>query len=210
MPLERGGPSPAGGTGKAQSFCSASYWALLQPAPAPGHCAAALPLCGTPRGRPRPPSCRACWNSSASFCSEARISSVALAAACDSTSSKTFWSASESLPQRAADDREQRLGDVAGEHDVRLHLVELLRQDRRQRVLLRVHGALLQREIDLGEGDRRGVGADRLREHEVQRRRRHAQLHALHVLGLLDLLVGGHMALAVIGERDDLCLVLSS
>ena len=31
--------------------------------------------------------------------------------------------------------------------------------------------------LDLGEGDRRRVGADRLREHEEQRRRRHAQLH---------------------------------
>ena len=64
------------------------------------------------------------------------------------------------------------------------------------------------REIDFGEGDRRGVGADRFGEHQEQRRRRHAQLHALHVFGLLDLLVGGDHALAVIGERDDLVLGL--
>ena len=67
----------------------------------------------------------------------------------------------ELVPDVAADDGEQHLGDVAGEVDVRLHLVELLRQDRRQRVLLRIHRLVLQREVDLGEGDRRGVGAAR-------------------------------------------------
>ena len=108
----------------------------------------------------------------------------------------------------AADDRQQRFGDVAGQHDVALHLVELLGHDRRQRVFLAVDGALLQGEIDLGEGDRRGVGADRLGEHQEQRRRRHPQLHALHVRGLLDLPVGGDMPLAVIGQRNDLVIGL--
>ncbi len=110
----------------------------------------------------------------------------------------------ELRPHVAADDRHERFRDVARQHDVALHLVELLRHDRRQRVLLPVDGALLQREIDFGEGDRRRVGTHGLGEHEEQRCRRHAQLHALHVLGLLDLLVGRDVALPVVGERDHL------
>src|SRR5205085_6168085 len=45
-------------------------------------------------------------------------------------------------PHMASHDREQRLGDVPGQDDVRLHLVELLRHDGRQRILLPVHRAL--------------------------------------------------------------------
>ena len=89
-----------------------------------------------------------------------------------------------------------------------LHLVELLRHDRRERILLPVDGALLEREINLGEGDRRGIRADRLGEHQEQRRWRHAQLHALHVFRLVYRLVRRDVALAVIGERDDLVLGL--
>ena len=84
-------------------------------------------------------------------------------------------------PGLAADDGQQHLGDVAGQVDVRLHFVELLGLDRRQRVLLRVDRLALQREVDLGEGDRRRVGAHDLRVHHVQRRVGHAQLQALHV-----------------------------
>ena len=105
-------------------------------------------------------------------------------------------------------DGQQRLDDVTGQHDVALHLVELLGHDGRQRILLAVHGALLQGQIHFCEGDRGGVGADRFRQHQIERRRRHAQLHALHVLGLLDFLVGGDHALAVIGQRLDLVLGL--
>ncbi len=84
-----------------------------------------------------------------------------------------------------------------------LHFVKFLGHDGRQRIFLPVDGALLQGEVDFGEGDRRGIGADGLGEHQKQWRRRHAQLHALHVLGLHDHLVGGDMTLPVIGERDD-------
>ena len=102
----------------------------------------------------------------------------------------------ESLPQALPDDdRHQRLGDVAGEDDVLLHLVELLRVDGGQRILLRIDGAVLQREVHLGERDRRGIGADGAREHHEERRIGHAQLHALHVLGLGHQLVGGEVAL---------------
>ena len=77
-----------------------------------------------------------------------------------------------------------------------------------QRVLLPVDRLLLQREVDFGERNRRRVGADRFRQHQIERRGRHAQLHALHVLGLFDLLVRRHHALAIVGERDHLVLGL--
>src|SRR6202008_1396702 len=78
------------------------------------------------------------------------------------------------------------------------------RHDGRQRILLAIHGALLQRQIYFGERDRRRIGADRFGKHQKQRRRRHPQLHALHVLGLGDRFVGGDVTLAVVGQRDDL------
>src|SRR4029078_8312163 len=46
--------------------------------------------------------------------------------------------------------------------------------------------------------------ADRFREHQEQGRRGNAQLHALHVFGLLDFFVGGYMALAIVEDGDDL------
>ena len=50
-----------------------------------------------------------------------------------------------------------------------LQLVELLRVDGRQRVFLRIHRLVLQREVDLGEGDWRRIGAHRAREQRVER-----------------------------------------
>ena len=106
-------------------------------------------------------------------------------------------------PARLRDDGVEVVDDVPGQRDVGLHLVELLRLDRRQRVLLRLHGAVLQREIDLGEGDRRGVGAAGLRHGEVGRHVRDAHLHALEVGALGDFLVRRGVAGAVVGDRGD-------
>src|SRR6185369_3859287 len=88
---------------------------------------------------------------------------------------------------------------------VLLHLVELLRLDRRQWVFLCVDGVVLQREIDLGERDRRRVGAERLRKREVRGCVRDADLEALHVLGLGHRMrrVRRHLARAVVGQRRD-------
>ena len=72
-----------------------------------------------------------------------------------------------------------------------------------------VDRALLQGQINFGERDRGGVGADRLRQHQIKRRGWHAQLHTLHVFGLFDFPVGGDHALAVIGQRHDLVLGLA-
>ena len=92
---------------------------------------------------------------------------------------------------------------MAGQHDVLLHLVELLRLDGGERILLGFHGAVLQREIDLGEGDRRGVGAAGARHREIGRHVRHADLEALHVGAGLDRLVRRGVTHAVIGHRHD-------
>ena len=85
----------------------------------------------------------------------------------------------------------QVVDDVAGEDDVLLNLVELLRLDRGQRVFLRIDGAVLEREIDLGKGDRRRVGAARARHGQIGRRIGHADLEALHLGAGLEGLVGG-------------------
>ncbi len=45
-------------------------------------------------------------------------------------------------PGRSADNRQECVGDVAGEHDELVHLVELLRLDGRQGILLRIDHAL--------------------------------------------------------------------
>src|SRR2546429_5763540 len=75
-------------------------------------------------------------------------------------------------------DRElQRVDEVPREHDLPRHLVELRRLQRRQRVVLAVDGAGLQAEVDLGEGERRRVRAERLPEEEPLLGAWHAQLH---------------------------------
>ena len=144
-------------------------------------------------------------NSAPSLFSISTICAVARAAASLSTSVEDLLVGVRQLvPGRPSDDGQQRVGDVAGQHDVLLHFVELLRIDRRQRVFLRVDRPILQSQVDLGEGDRRGIRADGAREHRIQRRVGHADLQSLHVLGLVDRLVRRDLAFAVIGDGDDL------
>src|SRR5260370_18444195 len=81
---------------------------------------------------------------------------------------------------------------------------EFLGHDRRHRIFLAVDRALLQGAVDFRERNRHRIGADGLGEHQRQRRRRHPELHALHVLRLHDRPVGGELTQAVVGERDDL------
>src|SRR3954453_9685394 len=81
------------------SACSASYSAWLQPAPADASlCSGIAALRNASRSTVTTvlPSLR---SSSAIFCSEVRISSDALAAACLRTSSNTFLSSSDNLDQ---------------------------------------------------------------------------------------------------------------
>ena len=80
------------------------------------------------------------------------------------------------VPHVRRDLRGQTVDDMAAHHDRLLHFVELLRFDRGQRVLLRIHRAILQREIDLGERDRRRVGTAGLRCRHVSRDVRHPNL----------------------------------
>ena len=129
---------------------------------------------------------------------------VARSAASCITSVKIALSSSDSEAQRVLrDDGVEVVDDVAGQRDVGLHLVELLRLDGGQRVLLRLDRAVLQREVDLGEGDRRGVGAAGLRHGEVGRHVGDAHLHALEVGALGDFLVRRGVAGAVVGDRGD-------
>jgi hypothetical protein len=94
--------------------------------------------------------------------------------------------------------------DVAGQRQVLLHLVELGRHDHRQRVLLPVHRALLQRGEHLGKGHRRGDDAEALVGGHVHRVLHGAHLQALEVVGGVDRpLAVGHVAHAVLapGQR---------
>ena len=93
--------------------------------------------------------------------------------------------------------------DVAGEDDVLLDLVELLGLDRGERVLLRLDRAVLERQVDFGEGDRGGVGAAGARHGEIGRHVGHAHLQALHVRAALDRLVRRGLPGAVVGDGDD-------
>jgi hypothetical protein len=106
------------------------------------------------------------------------LSSIALLAAA--------WTASRcagvSPSHRRDGDREQVVGDqVAGQHELRRHLVEAHGAAGRQRVVLAVHGAGLQRGVEFGEGHRRRVGAERLAQELPGLAGRHAQLQAAHV-----------------------------
>ena len=90
--------------------------------------------------------------------------------------------------------------DMAGEHDMLLHLVELLRIDRRQGVFLRLDSPVLQCEIDLGKGDRRGIGTAGAWHGEIGRHVRDAHLQTLHVAAFADRPVRCRLARAVIGD----------
>ncbi len=100
--------------------------------------------------------------------------------------------------------RGERIDDVPREDDVLLHLVEFLRLDRRQRVLLRVDGAVLQREVDLRERDRRRIGATGLRQREIRGNVGHAHLEALHPGAVVEVLVRRRLPDAVVGHRSEL------
>ena len=67
---------------------------------------------------------------------------------------------------------------MVGDGQVLLHFRKLVRQDHIQRVFLPVNRLLLQRGIDLGEGQRRGVGAQRLDPVDIDGVGDHAQLEA--------------------------------
>ena len=74
------------------------------------------------------------------------------------------------VPELLADQHRLRVVLVVGQRGVFLHFEELVRGDHGQRVFLAVDGFLLQRGIDLGEGQRRRVGAQRLDPVDVDRR----------------------------------------
>jgi hypothetical protein len=94
---------------------------------------------------------------------------------------------------------------MAREREVLLHLVELGRDDDGQRVLLAVHGALLQGGEHLGEGHGRGDDAKALVGGDVHGVLHGAHLQALEVAGLLHVaLAVGHVAKAVFGPGQRL------
>ena len=106
------------------------------------------------------------------------------------------------VPHVRRDLRRQAVDDVRGHHDRLLHFVEFLGLDRRQRIFLRVDGAVLQREVDLGERDRRRIGAAGLRRRHVGRHVRHADLQALHAGAIGERLLRRRLPRAVVRVRE--------
>ena len=89
-------------------------------------------------------------------------------------------------PCRLVHHDQPRRDDMPGQHEILLHLVELRALDRRQRILLPVHRALAQRQIELADIERRRPRAPGLRHRAERIDLRDAQLEALHVVDRLD------------------------
>ena len=92
---------------------------------------------------------------------------------------------------------------VCQDHIVLL-LIQAVGVDDLKGVLLGIDGALLQRHIDLREGHRGGVGAQRLPDGDVQLVLHDPDLLSLHVVRGLDLDVAGHLTHALVEEADEL------
>ena len=103
-----------------------------------------------------------------------------------------------------ADHGDQAFNHMRGQHDGFLHLKKLLGFDGGEWVFLGVHGAVLQRQIDLGKGDGRGVGTAGLPGGDVGRCIRHTDFQTLDVgTGVEDFLSGG-LTRTVVGVSGDL------
>ena len=70
------------------------------------------------------------------------------------------------VPRLLAGDDDQRVVGVSRDRQELLRLVQLRADDRRERVVLPVDGAVLERRVELGERQRQRVGAERL--HHVE------------------------------------------
>ena len=85
----------------------------------------------------------------------------------------------QAVPAPHPDGNKRRRVDVTGERQVGLHLLELLRVNLGERVLLAVHHAGRERGEDLGELHRAWIRAVRLEHLEPPLALGHAQLDAL-------------------------------
>src|ERR671912_2238960 len=98
---------------------------------------------------------------------------------------------------------------MLGQREVLLHLEKLARVDQVDRVLLRVDGSVLERQIDLGERERSWACAEGLESSDVARVGGGADLDSLEVVGPQDrALRVGDVAEADLPERQSLELVL--
>src|SRR5581483_977508 len=109
------------------------------------------------------------------------------------------------LPALLAGSDVSRRIDMTGKRQVLLDLLEFGAVNLRQRILLAVHHAGLERHEHLGKFHRARVGAVGLEHLHAPFALRHAQLDALQIFGLADrMLAVGDMAVAVLPHREDL------
>ena len=93
---------------------------------------------------------------------------------------------------------------MTGHRQIFLHFVKPCRIDLRQRVLLCVHHAGLQRNKDFGECERAGIGPIGLEHLHAPGAAGNAQLQTLQVAGHLDrVLVIGDLTKAILPDADD-------
>jgi hypothetical protein len=97
-----------------------------------------------------------------------------------------FLRRAQGVEALVGDGNEDAVHQVAGEHDLFGHLIELGGTHRGQRVVLAVDGAGLQAQVHLAKGQRRGGGTQRLAQEQPFFGARHAQLHAFKVRRRLD------------------------
>ena len=113
------------------------------------------------------------------------------------------------VPDRLREGEVVLVDEVAGQADLLRHLVELRALVRRKRVVLSVDRTGLQGGVDLGEGHRRRIRAERLAEELPCVRPGHPELHARKILWRLDVeflpaLAQVELALAEIHDRQQL------
>ena len=99
-------------------------------------------------------------------------------ASCAASSISFFSSASRRSQTFLREDHDLRIVGVARQGQVLLHLVELRGVDERDRVFLPVDGLLLERGIELREGQRHGIGAERIEQIDIERRLHDPHLQA--------------------------------
>src|SRR5208283_1366797 len=117
-----------------------------------------------------------------------------------------LFGGSHRIPNLTADRHDVVADDVAGQHELRGHFIELHQLACDQRIVLTINGTRLQRGIHLSVCNGNWICANRFAEKLPELARRHPQFDSCHVRGGPDLTVGLQIDIArsEVDGRDDL------